>query len=250
VDGAFEAAPLDRRVALVTGASGGIGAALSLRLAGAGAAVALHYATSRDAVREAAERIAADGGRAATFSADLGDASAPERLVEQVEAELGPVDVLAANAGLGRRASWEEVDVGAFDEMIAVNLRAPFLLAQRVLPGMLERSFGRILFTSSVAALTGGIVGPHYAASKAGLHGLTHHLASRIAADGVTVNAIAPALIEHTEMLPGDPGDLAEAIPVGRLGRPDEVADMALTMILNGYMTSKVVAVDGGLYPT
>jgi 3-oxoacyl-[acyl-carrier protein] reductase len=242
--------PLAGRLALVTGASGGIGAALSLRLAGAGAAVAVHYASAADPAREVAERISAGGGRAATFGADLGDPAAPERLVDEVEAELGPVDVLAANAGLGRRASWEEVDAPAFDEMLAVNLRAPFLLGRRVLPGMRERSFGRILFSSSVAALTGGIVGPHYAASKAGLHGLTHHLAARVAADGVTVNAIAPALIEKTGMLPGDPGDRAKAIPVGRLGQPDEVAGLALAMILNGYLTSKVVTLDGGLYPT
>jgi 3-oxoacyl-[acyl-carrier protein] reductase len=241
--------PFAGRIALVTGASGGIGAELSLRLAEAGAAVAAHYGSNREAGEEVAARIAAVGGRAAVFGADLGDAAAAERLVDEVERDLGPVDLLAANAGLGRRASWEEVDADAFDEMLAVNLRAPFLLARRVLPGMRERSFGRILFTSSVAALTGGIIGPHYAASKAGLHGLTHHLAARVAGEGVTVNAIAPALIEETGMLPGDPGDLAKAIPVGRVGTPHEVADLALALLRNGYVTSKVVAVDGGLYP-
>ena len=114
---------------------------------------------------------------------------------------------------------------------------------------MCERGYGRILFTSSVAALTGGIVGPHYASSKAGLHGLTHFLASRVAADGVTVNAIAPALIEDTAMLPGDPGELTKAVPVRRLGRPAEVADLALAMLRNGYLTSKVVTLDGGIHP-
>jgi 3-oxoacyl-[acyl-carrier protein] reductase len=113
---------------------------------------------------------------------------------------------------------------------------------------MRERGWGRIHFTSSVAALAGGIVGPHYAASKAGLHGLTHHLASRVAADGVTVNAIAPALIEGTAMLPGDPVELAKVVPAGRLGTPAEVADLALAMIANGYLTSKVVALDGGIH--
>ncbi len=132
---------------------------------------------------------------------------------------------------------------------MAVNLRAPFLLARRVLPGMRERGYGRILFTSSVAALTGGIVGPHYASSKAGLHGLTHFLAARVAAEGVTVNAIAPALIEETAMLPGDPGDLAKVVPAGRLGKPAEVADLALAMLANGYLTSKVVTLDGGIHP-
>ena len=242
-------APFAGRIALVTGASGGIGAELSRRLAEAGAAVALHYASNEAAASGLAAEIESAGGRALAFGADLVDASAPERLVGEVERELGPVDVLAANAGLSRPDSWEDVDAQAFDETLAVNLRAPYLLARRVLPGMRERGYGRILFTSSVAALTGGIVGPHYASSKAGLHGLTHFLASRVAADGVTVNAIAPALIEDTGMLPGDPGELRKAVPVGRLGRPPEVADLALAMLRNGYLTSKVVTLDGGIHP-
>jgi 3-oxoacyl-[acyl-carrier protein] reductase len=114
---------------------------------------------------------------------------------------------------------------------------------------MRAQGFGRILFTSSVAALTGGIVGPHYASSKAGLHGLTHFLASRVAADGVTVNAVAPALIEDTGMLPGDPGELAARVPVGRLGRPSEVVDLALAVLRNGYVTNQVISVDGGMHP-
>ena len=237
------------RVALVTGASGGIGAALSRGLAGAGAAVALHYASNQEAASALAAEIEAGGGRALTLGADLGEPDAPEQLVADVERDLGPVDVLAANAGLSRPGSWEDIDAAAFDETLAVNLRAPYLLARRVLPGMRERGYGRILFTSSVAALTGGIVGPHYASSKAGLHGLTHFLASRVAADGVTVNAIAPALIEDTAMLPGDPGELTKAVPVGRLGKPAEVADLALAMLRNGYLTSKVVMLDGGIHP-
>ena len=241
--------PFAGRVALVTGASGGIGAELSRGLARDGAALALHYASNGSAASELAAEIEAAGGRALTLAADLSDATAPERLVADVERELGPVDLLAANAGLSRPATWEEVDAQAFDETIAVNLRAPFLLARRVLPGMCERGYGRVLFTSSVAALTGGIVGPHYASSKAGLHGLTHFLASRVAADGVTVNAIAPALIEDTAMLPGDPEELAKAVPVRRLGKPAEVADLALAMLRNGYLTSKVVTLDGGIHP-
>ncbi len=237
------------RVALVTGGSGGIGAALCARLADAGAIVAVHYAHNREPAEAVVARIAAAGGRASVFSADLRDATAPARLVDGVEGELGPVDILAANAGLGRRGTYEEIDAAAFDETIAVNLRAPYLLARRVLPGMRERRFGRILFTSSGAALTGGIVGPHYAASKAGLHGLTHFLASRVARDGVTVNAIAPSLIEDTGMLPGDPSELAARMPVGRLGKPVEVADLAMALLRNGYMTNQVVSLDGGLHP-
>ena len=165
------------------------------------------------------------------------------------EEAFGPVQILVCNAGLGRRQDLEEVTSDDFDQMLAVNLRAPFLLAQRAIPAMRERGYGRILFVSSVAAFTGGIVGPHYAASKAGLHGLTHFLAARLAPSGVTVNALAPALIEHTGMLPGDPGQLSGQIPVGRLGTPAEVADLAVAMLANPYLTSQVISLDGGMYP-
>jgi 3-oxoacyl-[acyl-carrier protein] reductase len=238
-----------RRVALVTGGSGGIGAELCVRLSAAGAVVAVHYGSDREAAEGVVSRIAAAGGQAAPFPADLRDSEAPARLIDAVEREFGPIDLLAANHGMGRPASYEDIDADAFDETLAVNLRAPYLLARRVLPGMRSHGFGRILFTSSVAALTGGIVGPHYASSKAGLHGLTHYLASRVARDGVTVNAIAPALIEATGMLPGDPGELADRVPVGRLGKPSEVADLAMAIMRNGYVTNQVISVDGGIHP-
>src|SRR3954451_13047683 len=240
---------LEGRVALVTGGSGGIGAVLCRRLAAAGMAVAVHY-RDRDELAEAiAREIVAGGGRAIAVPADLLVPRASDLLIDQVERDLGRVDVLIANHGLAHRATFDEVDAGAWDETMAINLRAPYLLARRVIPGMTERGWGRVLFVSSVAAFTGGIVGPHYAASKAGLIGLTHHLASRVAEAGITVNALAPALIEHTDMLPDDPGYLARAIPVGRLGTPAEVADMAVAMLRNAYMTSKVVSLDGGMHP-
>jgi 3-oxoacyl-[acyl-carrier protein] reductase len=240
---------LDGRVVLVTGGSGGIGAALCRRLANEGAAVAVHYRDRAELAQEIADDITRRGGRAFAVPADLLVPRAPDMLVDAVERELGPVDVLVANHGVAHRATFDEVDAGAWDETLAINLRAPFLLARRVLPGMRDRGWGRILFVSSVAAFSGGIVGPHYAASKAGLQGLTHHLASRVAEAGITVNAIAPALIEHTDMLPQDPGYLAHAIPVGRMGLPDEVADLAVAMLRNAYLTSKVYALDGGMHP-
>jgi 3-oxoacyl-[acyl-carrier protein] reductase len=233
------------RVALVTGASGGIGRRIAERLAGAGATVALHYAASAEPAQELAGAL----GRAAAFQADLESADAPDRLIDEVEAAFGAVELLVVNHGHGQLARLEQVTAEDFDTMIAVNLRAPFLLARRVLPGMTERGFGRVLFMSSVAGLTGGILGPHYAASKAGLHGLTHYLARRAAGEGVTVNALAPALIEDTGMLPGDPGALATMVPVGRLGRPEEVADLTLAILRNGYMTNQVIALDGGMHP-
>ena len=237
------------RVALVTGASGGIGAAISRELAHAGAAVALSYAHDATRADELARDLAGGGARVLTAGADLKGRDALHQLVDDAEHELGPVDVLVPNAGVGRvRQAIEDVSDPDWDDHLAVNLTAPFLLARRVAPGMRERGFGRILFVSSVAAFTGGVVGPHYAASKAGLHGITHWLASRLAGDGVTVNAIAPALIEGTGMLPGGSDELRARIPVGRLGTPDEVADLALAILRNGYLTNQVFTLDGGIY--
>jgi 3-oxoacyl-[acyl-carrier protein] reductase len=156
--------------------------------------------------------------------------------------------VLVANHGVGRRATYADLAAEDFDRTLAVNLRAPFLLARRVLGGMCERGFGRVLFVSSVAAFRGGVLAPDYAASKAGLHGLAHFLASRVAVDGVTVNVIAPGFVE-TAMLPGDPAELGRAVPVGRVGRPEEVADLAVAMLRNGFVTSQAVSIDGGIYP-
>jgi 3-oxoacyl-[acyl-carrier protein] reductase len=240
---------LKGRVALVTGASGGIGQVIALRLAREGAAVALGYGSNAKPAEDLAGRIAAEGGRAVAFGANLLRPEAPAELIDAVEGTLGPVDVLVSNAGLGRRQSLEEVSSDDFDHTLAINLRAPFLLAQRTLPGMRERGFGRVLFMSSVAAFTGGIVGPHYAASKAGLHGLTHFLAARFAGSGVTVNALAPALIANTGMLPGDPEQLRQQVPVGRLGQPDEVANLVLSVLHNGYITNQVISIDGGIHP-
>jgi len=237
------------RVALVTGGSGGIGRAIALALSAAGASVAIGYGASDAAAHQLAGQITAAGGRAAALSADLAYAAEVVRLAEDAEHAFGPVDVLVNNAGLGRRQPLESIAVEDFDETIAVNLRAPFLLTQRLLPGMAARGFGRVLFMSSVAAFTGGIVGSHYAASKAGLHGLTHSLAARFARSGVTVNAIAPALIGDTGMLAGDEAELGQRVPVGRLGRPAEVADLAVAVLRNPYLNSQVISLDGGIYP-
>ncbi len=186
------------------------------------------------------------------LAADLSDPAACGPLVDAVDAALGPVDVLVANAGVSKQAPIEAVELAEWKRHLAINLTAPFLLAQRVVPGMRERGFGRILFMSSVAAYGGGVIGPHYAATKAGLLGLTHSLAARTAADGITVNALAPALIEDTAMLPpsGPGGEPLEGlVPVGRLGRPEEVAGLAVAVLANGYLTSQAIGIDGGMHP-
>jgi 3-oxoacyl-[acyl-carrier protein] reductase len=236
------------RVALVTGASGGIGSAICRRLAGNVAGIAVAYGSNAEPAEELAAEIVSGGGTARAFGSDMAAPDAPERLIDDVESALGPVDILVANHGVARQARYEDVDAATFDHTLAVNLRSPFLLARRTLPGMRERGYGRVLFISSVAAFRGGVIGPDYASSKAGLHGLAHFLARRVAADGVTVNVLAPGFVE-TAMLPGDPQQLAKTTPVGRVGRPEEVADLALAILRNGYITSQVFSIDGGTYP-
>ena len=237
------------RVALVTGASGGIGRAVVRRLAELGCSVAAAYGSRPEPARELVDEVSRAGARAVALGADLADPDAPAQLIDVAEQALGPVEILVANAGAARRQSLDEIALEDWQTLLDVNLRAPFLLTQRVVPGMTERGWGRILFTSSVAAFTGGVVGAHYAASKAGLHGLLHHVAARVAAAGVTVNAIAPALITGTEMLPGSTEELAKRVPARRLGVPEEVADLAVAVLANPYMTSQVVELDGGIYP-
>lgn len=242
---------LEGRVALLTGASGGIGAAIGRRLADEGVDLCLAYGRHGVDAEAVGAYAREKGRRVAVLAADLSDPQAPADLVARATDELGVVDLLIANAGTADIRGWRDIDLAAWNATLAVNLTAPFLLAQQVLPGMIARQYGRILFISSVAALNGGVVGAHYAASKAGLHGLMHHLAPRVAADGVTVNCLAPALVGETKMFPADleTGTPPVPIPVGRIGRPDEMADMAITMLRNGYLTNKVITVDGGLVP-
>jgi 3-oxoacyl-[acyl-carrier protein] reductase len=251
---------LKGRVALLTGASGGIGMAIGRALAEEGADLCLSYGRNVDDAEVVANHARNLGRRVEVVAADMSDPQAPSTLVEHARRELGEVDLLIANAGTADVKGWQNIDLASWNATLAVNLTAPWLLTQQVLPGMIERGFGRILLISSVAALSGGVVGAHYAASKAGLHGLMHHLAPRVAASGVTVNSLAPALVGGTKMFPGDAGETTfpadpktgtptVSIPVGRIGRPDEVADMAIAMLRNGYLTNKVITLDGGIVP-
>ena len=239
---------LEDKVALVTGGSRGIGAAICRKLAQQGSAVAVAYRSGADEAEAVASELASAGAVARTFGADLGKEGEPERLIADVEQAFGRIDVLVANHGVGVVSPLGETDVAVFDQAIAVNLRSPFFLVQAALPGMRERGFGRILFMSSAAAFRGGPIGAHYAASKSGLHGMTHYLSAQLAPEGITVNAIAPGFID-TEMLPGDPNELAKLIPAGRVGKPEEVADLAVATLRNAFVTNHVMLVDGGSYP-
>ncbi len=240
------------RIALVTGASSGIGYATALRLAEAGADLAIGYARKEQQAQLLAQHIQQMGRRAIALQGDLRRSTEVLALVDGTEARLGPIDILISNAGAGTRKRLEEISLQEWDETMQVNLRAAFLLAQRVTPGMRDRQWGRVIFVSSVAAFTGGTVGPHYAASKAGLLGLMHSLSASLASHGVTVNAVAPALIADTGMLPGGPGaehELVSRIPVGRLGKPEDVVEAIMMLVVNSYMTNQTLLVDGGMYP-
>jgi 3-oxoacyl-[acyl-carrier protein] reductase len=241
-------------VALITGGSRGIGAATARHLARDGHDVAVGYRSDAAAAEGVVTAVRELGRRAEAFAADLADVDGTEGLIAAVEAELGPVDILILNAGVNspQQTDARQVSIADWDRFMAINLRSPFVAARRVIGGMIERRFGRIVMVSSVAAYTGGIVGPHYAASKAGLHGLAHSLAQMAAGHGVTVNVVAPALIE-TDMLPSDAdsqAQLASRIPVGRLGQADEVADLIAAIVRNAYVTSQSILIDGGMHPS
>jgi 3-oxoacyl-[acyl-carrier protein] reductase len=241
-------------VALVTGVSRGIGAATAVRLAGEGHDVAIAYCANAEAAERVAAEVQALGRRAGTFAGDMSDVEAPGGLVSAVERELGPVGILIANAGINDPVERDprRIDAAVGDRVTAINLRAPFLIIGAAIGGVIDRGFGRIVLLSSVAAYTGGIVGPHYAASKAGLHGLAHSLSQFASGHGVTVNVVAPALIA-TDMMPVDEGALyerARRIPVGRLGRPEEVADLIAATVANPYLTNQSILIDGGIRPS
>jgi 3-oxoacyl-[acyl-carrier protein] reductase len=238
---------LTKRVALVTGASRGIGRAIALALAEAGAAVAVNYRTQRQAAEQVAGAIRSRSGRAIALAADVSQSAAVEQLVARVRAELGEVDLLVNNAGVAMTRGVEDLTEAEFDETLAVNLKSAFLCTQAVLPAMRARKWGRIVNISSGAARGAGAIGIHYNASKAGMEGLTRGYAARLVKDGITVNAVAPSLID-TDMTESRREEFARQIPLGRLGRADEVAQAVLMVIGNEYMTGQTVQLNGGLH--
>ena len=240
---------LNGKVALVTGASIGIGRAIAEGLAKAGVAVAVNYFKHQTEAEEACASIRSMGRRALAVQADVSKSAEVASLVKTVEEELGPIEILVNNSGIARPQPLEEIREEDWDELIAVNLKSAFLVAQQVVPGMRARHWGRIINISSVAAHLGGVVGPHYAASKAGLIGLTHSYAALVAKEGITVNAVAPALIA-TEMVTDNPRAKPDLIPVGRFGNPEEVSDVVVMLACNGYITGQTICVNGGWYMT
>ena len=238
---------LENRIALVTGASRGIGRAVAVEMARAGADVVVNYVRRADEARVVDSEIRALGRRSLCIQADVSRAGDVERMVATAREQLGHIDILVNNAGIARPQPMDEITEQDWDELMAVNVKSCFLVTRALVPAMRERQWGRIINLSSVAAQVGGVVGPHYAASKAAILGMTHFYASKLAKDGITVNAIAPALVE-TEMVTSNPNANSKLIPVGRFGRPLEVAEVAVMLAGNGYITGQTINVNGGWF--
>jgi 3-oxoacyl-[acyl-carrier protein] reductase len=236
---------LKGKIALVTGASRGIGAAIAVALAQAGAAVAVNYRERADAADALVADLNKAGNRAMAIAADVSQAAAVAKMVESVGSALGPIDILVNNAGLAIVRGVDDLSESDFDQTISVNLKSAFLCTQSVIAGMRARKWGRIVNISSGAARGAGAIGPHYNASKAGMEGLTRGYAARLVKDGITVNAVAPSLID-TDMMRGR-SDLAARIPLGRLGHPEEVAQAVLMVLGNDYMTGQTIMLNGGM---
>jgi 3-oxoacyl-[acyl-carrier protein] reductase len=236
---------LHGRVALVTGASRGIGAAIALALAEAGAAVAVNYRKRAAEAEAVAAKIRAQGGKAMTVGADVSRREPVTTMMERVVAALGPIEILVNNAGIGVVRGLADLTEEVFDLTIAVNLKSAFLCTHAVLAGMRECKWGRIVNISSGAARGAGAIGAHYNASKAGMEGLTRGYAARLVKEGITVNAVAPSLIE-TDMMRDRRDEMAARIPLGRMGYPEEVAQAVLMVIGNPYMTGQTVQLNGG----
>lgn len=238
---------LNGKVALVTGGSRGIGRATVLALARAGCEVAVNFRRAKGEAEAAVREVEALGRRAVAIEADVSDEGQVSAMVAQVERTLGPVDVLINNAGVLLPGRLEDLSLAVWRETIEVNLTSAFLVTQAVLPGMRARRWGRLVFLSSIAAQTGGVVGPHYAASKAGMLGLMRSYANLLAAEGITSNAVAPALID-TDMVRDSLKVKPEMLPVGRFGTAEETAEAVMLLVSNGYMTGQTVNLNGGWY--
>jgi len=238
---------LNDRVALVTGGGRGIGKAISLALAEAGCDIAINYVSRGADARETADAIEALGRRALVVRGDISKSAEVAALIAAVEARLGPVDVLVNNAGRATIESIEQMTEASWNDCLDLNLTSVFLTTQAVLPGMRARKWGRIINLTSVAAQAGSVMAVHYAAAKAGVIAATKSYARLLAKEGVTVNAIAPALI-GTEMVASNPHVKPDMIPVGRFGRVEECADVAVMLARNAYITGQTIGVNGGMY--
>ena len=238
-----------RRHALITGASRGIGAGIAKALAVAGCSVTINYRQNRDAAESVAESIRSAGGQSIVVGADVSDVANLPALLAQAREAFGPVGILVNNAGIGDHRNVFDNTLEDFDETFRVNVRSAFALAQAVIYEMKEQRFGRLIFLSSLAAYNGGVVSTAYASSKAALLGMTHSYAAALINFGITANAIAPALVE-SDMISAMPISAPETMPLGRLGWPSEVGDVARLLVECEYINGQTIHLNAGRYMT
>ena len=243
-------ANLKDKVALVTGGTGGIGAAICLKLADSGARVATNYRNEEKA-RNWQESVKAKGYDIKIYQADVSDTEACAELVKKIQQDLGPVDILVNNAGVTKDGTFRKMTKDQWDTVIQINLNSLYNVTRPVIEGMTERGWGRIINISSINGQKGQLGQTNYAASKAGMHGFTMSLAQEVARKGVTVNTVSPGYIA-TEMVMAVPEDIRNkiiaGIPVGRLGTAEEVAAMVdfLASEEAGFTTGADFSMNGG----
>ena len=238
---------LSGKRAIVTGASRGIGKAIALALANAGCDVVVNYFSKEAEANATVDAIRQMGRRAVALQADVSNGADVHRLVGSAEAAIGPTDILVNNAGRVLVEGIDQMSEASWDDIIRVNLTSVFLMTQAVLPGMRARKWGRIINLTSVAAQAGSMLAVHYSAAKGGVISATKSYARLLAKEGVTVNAISPALIA-TEMVAANPRISPDMIPMGRFGTVEECAEVAVTIAGNAYMTGQTIALNGGLF--
>jgi len=232
--------------ALVTGSTSGIGLGIATAFAERGANVVLNGFGGAAEIETLRARLADRYSVAVRYDgADLSKQAPIEAMMSKAIGEFGAIDILVNNAGIAIVRGVDDLSEEDFDQTIAVNLKSAFLCTQAVLPAMRARKWGRIVNISSGAARGAGSIGPHYNASKAGMEGLTRGYAARLVKEGITVNAVAPSLIE-TDMMKGQQA-LVSRIPLGRFGTADEVAKAVMLLIDNPYMTGQTIAMSGGM---
>jgi 3-oxoacyl-[acyl-carrier protein] reductase len=244
--------PLAGKTALITGGSRGIGRATALELAQMGANVVVNYRGNAEAASEVQALIEERGGKAIAIGADVGQSAEIDRLFATATQTFGNVDILVNNAGLTRDTLLMRMSEADWDAVLDTNLKSAFLCAKAALRGMLKARWGRIVNVSSLAGLVGNAGQTNYAAAKAGVIALSKSLAQEVGSRGITVNAVAPGLIE-TEMVAHLPEELRQQIlshvALGRIGTPEDVAAVIcfLCTPAAGYVTGQVVVVDGGM---
>jgi 3-oxoacyl-[acyl-carrier protein] reductase len=238
---------LNHHIALVTGGSRGIGKAIALALANAGVSVAVNYRERAEGAASVVQAIRGNGGRAVAVAADVSLASSVKTMIGTIEEQLGSIDILVNNAGISITRGLGDITEEDFDRTIAVNLKSAFLCTQAVLPHMRAQRWGRIINISSIGARIGARSSSvAYGAAKAGMEGLARAYALRVAPESVTVNTIAPGLIDTEMGKPLIEAGIAAQIPVGRVGTGDDIAQTVLLLIQNGFITGQTIAVNGG----